>query len=227
MALYNLRYRFRRGLNKDKARTTALEPLYSRAPFRGSQLFRDTRFLVVDCEMSGLDVKNNHLLSIGWVAIENGRIVHSSAKHLLIHAEKGVGDSTRIHGLHERNIAGAKSVAAVLMLLIKQAQNAVLVFHHAPLDMQFLQKATQDVFHCPLLFTCLDTMAIEKQRITLQGKSISLRLGATRKRYGLPQAPQHNALADAVATAELLLAQISYIGKLETLKLGHLPLQVV
>ncbi|WP_075187092.1 3'-5' exonuclease [Teredinibacter haidensis] len=204
-----------------------MEDLYQQPPFSGSQMFRDTRFLVVDCEMSGLDVKMSHLLSIGWVAIENGRIVNSSAKHLLIHTEKSAGESTKIHGLHDRNIAGAKSVAAVLMLLMKQAKASILVFHHAPLDVKFLQKATQGVFRCPLVFTALDTMQIEKRRLQIQGKNDSLRLGETRKRYGLPAVTQHNALADAVATAELLLAQVNYISNMETLKLAHLPLLAI
>ncbi len=227
MVFYNISHRFKRWARKDKAQGTALSGLYEQHPFSRTQLFCDTRFLVVDCEMSGLDPKKCDLLSIGWVLIENGRIVNASAKHLLIHTDKGAGDSIKIHGLHDSNIAGAKSVAAVLMLLMKQMQDCIVVFHHAPIDIRFIQKATLEVFRCPLFFTSLDTMVLEKRRMQLQGKHHSLRLSECRKRYGLAPVNQHNALADARATAELLLAQMAYTGDVGTLKLGHLPLAAV
>jgi len=205
-----------------KSRGTPVEPLYDQALIDSSQPLKSTRFLVLDCEMSGLDVKRCHLLSLGWAVIEHGRIINSSGKHLLIHAEKGTGDSSKIHGLMDSSIAGARSAAAVLMLLIEQMQGAVLVFHHAPLDIRFLQKEAIENFHCPLLFTYLDTMHIEKRRIHIQGKTKGLRLSQCRERYGLVSGSQHNALADAVATAELLLAQASYLDRGDTLKLSDL-----
>ena len=56
------------------------------------------------------------------------------------------------------------------MLLMKQMPGSVLVFHHASLDVRFLQKATIETFRCPLLFSYVDTMVIEKRRLHLQGK---------------------------------------------------------
>ena len=222
--LYNLLYRYQQYRYKQEADNTPLQPLYTAPIIAMSQKVADTRFLVLDCEMSGLDPKKCQLLSIGWVLIERGRIVNSSAKHLLIHAERGTGDSSKIHGLLDSNIAGANSVATVLMLLMKQMPGSVLVFHHAKLDMRFLQKATLEMFRCPLLFSYVDTMAIEQRRLHLQGKNDGLRLVQCRQRYGLPSGVQHNALADAQATAELFLAQVSYVGKPETLRLAQLSL---
>ena len=222
--LYKLHYKYQHWRFHEKAVSTPLQPLYEQPVIQLSQLFSDTRFLVLDAEMSGLDHKNSQLLSVGWVMIENGRIVNATAKHLLIHADRGAGESSKIHGLLDSNLAGATSAAAVLMLLMKQIPSAVLVFHHAKLDMKFLQKATIENFRCPLLFSYVDTMAIEKRRLHLQGKSMSLRLAQCRERYGLPAGSQHDALADAQATAELFLAQASYLGKPEKLRLSELSL---
>lgn len=222
--LYNLFCRYQQYRYKQQTINSPLQPLYHAPVIPASQLFKDTRFLVIDCEMSGLDPKKCQLLSIGWVLIEHGRIVNSSAKHILIHADRGAGDSSKIHGLLDSNIAGANSVAAVLILLMKQIPGAVLVFHHAHLDIRFLQKATTETFSVPLLFSYVDTMEIEKKRIQLQGKTSSLRLSQCRQRYGLPEGAQHNALADALATAELLLAQASYLGKSDNLRLSDLSL---
>jgi len=222
--LYNLFCRYQRFRYKQEVINTPLQPLYDAPVISPSQLFDDTRFLVLDCEMSGLDPKKCQLLSIGWVLIEKGRIVNSSAKHVLIHADRGTGDSSKIHGLLDSNIAGANSVAAVLILLMKQIPGAVLVFHHASLDIRFLQNATKETFNYPLLFSYVDTMEIEKKRISLQGNIRGLRLAQCRQRYGLPDGAQHNALADAQATAELFLAQTSYLGKRESIKLSDLSM---
>lgn len=221
---YKLQQKFQHWRYHAKALATPLQPLYQQPIIRPSQLFFDTRFLVLDCEMSGLDPKKSQLLSIGWVLVERGRIVNASAKHLLIHADRGAGESSKIHGLIDSNLAGASSAAAVLMLLMKQIPGTVLVFHHAPLDMRFLQKSVIEYFRCPLLFSYVDTMLIEKKRIHLQGKTAGLRLAQCRDRYGLSSGSQHDALADAQATAELFLAQASYLGKQESLSLSDLSL---
>jgi DNA polymerase-3 subunit epsilon len=220
--LYNLQCRYRNRRFHKKAARTPVQPLYEQPCIKSSQHFASTRFLVVDCEMSGLDAKTCQLLSIGWVMIERGRIVNASARHILVHADRGAGDSSKIHGLMDSSLAGANSVAAVLILLIQQMQGTVLVFHHAPLDIRFLQNAANENFRCPMLFPYIDTMAIEKRRIHLQGKETGLRLAQCRERYGLVTGAQHNAMADAIATAELLLAQASYLEKGQGLKLSEL-----
>ena len=223
--LYKLQYQIQHWRYHKKAVGAPVQPLYEQPLIKASQAFASTRFLVLDCEMSGLDVKKSQLLSLGWVMIEHGRIVNASARHQLIHADRGAGDSSKIHGLLDSSLAGATSVASVLMLLIKHMQDAVLVFHHAPLDIRFLQKAAIENFRCPLLFSYIDTMLVEKRRVHLQGKTMGLRLSQCRERYGLTSSQQHNALADAQATAELLLAQASYLGKGHELKLSDLSVR--
>jgi DNA polymerase-3 subunit epsilon len=224
--LYSLKYQLKQWRYRKKAAGTPLQSLYEHPPIDASQRVLETRFLAVDCEMSGLDASSNQLLSIGWVVIEHGRIVNAKSRHLLIQTERGAGDSSRIHGLHDSSLAGANSLAAVLMLLIEQMPGTVLVFHHAGLDTRFIQNAALETFRCPLLFSYLDTLLIEKRRLKLQGKMSGLRLAQCRQRYGLVSGGQHNALADAQATAELFLAQISYTGALNTLRLSDLGLHV-
>ena len=53
-------------------------------------------------------------------------------------------------------------------------------------------------------------MALEEIRLQRQGKRNGLHLGDCRTRYYLPEYAAHNALIDAVATAELFLAQMRY-----------------
>ena len=63
--------------------------------------WRKVSFMVVDAEMSSMDVSVGELLSVGWVVVENGSIALGSAQHHLIRTERSVGQSATIHHLRE------------------------------------------------------------------------------------------------------------------------------
>jgi DNA polymerase-3 subunit epsilon len=72
-------------------------------------------------------------------------------------------------------------------------------------------RASIDIFGRAWWPHFIDTLATEKRRLTQTSdllKAGALTLGASRSRYGLPGYLGHNALIDAWATAELLLAQM-------------------
>jgi DNA polymerase-3 subunit epsilon len=67
-----------------------------------------------------------------------------------------------------------------------------------------------------MLLPVVDTLAIEKKKILQQQTHVTpdeLRLAECHSRYNLHAYPAHNALIDALASAELLLAQINRKGK--------------
>ena len=68
--LYKLQHKFQHWRFHKKAIGTPLQPLYEQPLIKARQKFADTRFLVLDCEMSGLDLKSCQLLSLGWTAVE-------------------------------------------------------------------------------------------------------------------------------------------------------------
>jgi len=177
--------------------------------------------------MTGLNPARDSLLSIGWVEVHGNRLLLETAQHYLIYSQAPVGNSASIHGLQDHQLAGARTEAKALTALVRQAQGKVLVFHHANLDLAFLQKAARQVLGCPLLLPFLDTMMIEKRRLALQNRNDSLQLNLCRDRYGLPPALAHNALADARATAELFLAQCTQINAGNNLKLGDLAIRCI
>jgi len=224
---YRLSCQLKRLKWSGKARKTLLAPLYQTGLPRQSQRVLDTRFLVIDCEMTGLNPARDQLLSIGWVEIEGNRLLLETAQHYLIYSQAPVGKSASIHGLQDHQLAGAKTAAKALTALVRQAQGKVLVFHHAGLDLAFLHKATMQVMGCPLLLPYIDTMMIEKRRLALQNRTDSLQLNLCRDRYGLPPALAHTALADARATAELFLAQCAQINAGNNLKLGDLAISCI
>lgn len=177
--------------------------------------------------MTGLSVERDTLVSIGWVNISNNMIDLASARHMRIYTQDPVGKSATIHGLFDHDIAGGTSIAQVLSLFAHAANGKVLVFHHAHLDVAFLQRAALSSIGCPLLFPYVDTMVNEQRRQALQNRTDSLQLNLIRTRYNLPDCLEHNALEDARATAELFLAQQARMGDEGKLRLKDLGMKYV
>lgn len=176
----------------------------------------ETDFLVADLEMSSLDSNEGEILSIGWVVISRGKIQLASAEHHLLKTKKSVGQSATIHNLRDCELQQGKNIMFVVERFLTLAAGKVLVFHHSPLDMAYLNKASTELFSSPMLLPIIDTLEIEKKKILRHKEHITpgeLRLAECRSRYNLPAYPAHNALMDALSAAELLLAQLDHKGK--------------
>ncbi|MBB6522426.1 exonuclease domain-containing protein [Pseudoteredinibacter isoporae] len=181
--------------------------------------FRELEFLALDLELTSLDPQSGDILSIGYVPIIEGFICPGEGRHCLISEHSGVGDSAIIHGIRDCDTDDGHTMEEALAELHQARQGRVLLLHHASLDLAFLAK--HDNSYSSLL--AVDTMRIEYQRRNRQGQAVanSLRLNQCRERYHLPTYKAHNALTDALATAELFLAQMSYMGGEERMSLGE------
>lgn len=170
---------------------------------------QNTPLIAVDLELTGLDKSEDRIIAIGWTQIDRGRIQVGSNMHLLVSAEQSVGRSAAIHELTDTEVAGGQDIQAGLEALFRAARGRVWVFHHAGLDVSFLKKACARWARIIPGFIVLDTMRIEyrqRKRREIPVKHGDLQLGSIRHQYGLPRYTAHNALNDAFATAELMLA---------------------
>lgn len=169
----------------------------------------DTPLISVDLELTGLDKGQNRIIAIGWTLIDRGRIRLGSNRHMLISADQSVGESAAIHELLDSDVAGGETLEKGLEALFSAARGRMWVFHHAGLDVSFLRKACQEWCGTIPGFIVLDTMRIEfrqRRRREVPVRQGDLQLGRIRSVYGLPAYTAHNALTDALATAELMLA---------------------
>lgn len=173
-------------------------------------------YLVLDMETSGLDGKQDQIVSVGWVCIHRGEIQLDSARHIVLE-NVAVGDSVGIHMITEADVlTQGKRQLSVLRYLRHLLRDRILVVHHAPMELGFLKPAWQVEGLSEFSVHWLDTLAIERGRAHRSQQPIQeggFRLAASRARYGLPEYQGHDALTDALATAELLLAQAAHLGK--------------
>ncbi|CUB06344.1 3'-5' exonuclease [Marinomonas fungiae] len=182
--------------------------------------WQEHSYFVLDMETTGLDPKQSHVISLGWVLIENGAIQLDTAQHLLLDSAQIDDVSVGIHMITDSDVQEqGRRHASVLRYLRQIMKDKVLVVHYSPLELGFLKSLWQTQPMPALAFDWIDTMQLEMQRRARLQEVIGeggYRLPACRERYGLPDYPGHDALTDAMATAELLLAQIAHFN-------GHEP----
>lgn len=179
-----------------------------KAQLRGR--WQDAPYIALDLETDGLEPQQDAILAIGWVPLTPPRIKLYEADYGVIKSDHQLSQSAVIHQLSESDMRSGEPLEKVLLRLAKRLHGAVLVAHHVPFDWVFLQRAfAMHGIECrPLAF--MDTLKIERNRQTRQKSWLQrgeLTLGACRERYDLPDMRQHHALSDAIACAELFLAQ--------------------
>ena len=189
--------------------------------------FRETEFLCVDLELTGLNPKKDEIISIGFVPIIQQKIDLSQAQYFLVRPEGQLpGQSVVIHGLTDDSLSQANLLEDVLPLVISALAGRVLLAHHVPIEIGFLNRACMRLYGYPLLVRAVDTLEIEKRTLLQRNQPIDggvLRLGKVRESYNLPRYRAHNALIDAISCGELFLAQAAHkVGVKEKLALREL-----
>ncbi len=177
----------------------------------------------LDFETSGLNPSEDHIVSVGYVSVEGGEIMLSSAQHRLIKINQALSEqSVVIHRITDDLSAAGEPLEKVIGELLIALAGKVMLAHNAKIETTFLKQACLKLFGESVDFPVIDTMKIARQWFERRNKEIvqgDLRLFNLRKRYGLPMYQAHNALSDAIATAELLQAQIEHMDSSKCLPL--------
>ncbi len=193
-------------------------------------LAKDQEYIIVDLETTGLDSEQDIILSIGWITLVDGKMDLSDARHFYIDDSSQINPETAvINHITPQMLEDGVPIHDAMSEFLHAAKGKILVAHACIVESQFFNQylgANYSTPAFPLLW--LDTMCIEKKLALAlnQGNETDVSLSETRRRYGLPEYHGHNALTDAVATAELLLAQTKRIDGSKTtvgqlFKLSH------
>ena len=171
---------------------------------------KDIVYTVFDTETTGLDAKNDEIISIGAVRIVNSKILSEEKFDRLIDPKMNIPlDSEKIHGINDEMVEGKPNIKEVLPLFYKFSEDTVLVAHNAAFDMKmFSMKETETgiKFDNPVLDTLLLALIVypmhEKHNLT-----------AIASFAGVDIVGRHSAMGDASATAEIFLKLIPLLAK--------------
>lgn len=186
--------------------------------------WRAARYLALDLETTGGDPARDDILSFGWVCLEGEEIRLATAKHRLVQPRRALNEaSVTIHRITDDRAAQGEPLETVLRDFLADLAGRVLIAHYSPTETGFVNAACQACYGGPLLTPVIDTLALARAEQTVHVPG-SLRLGALRARHHLPRYPLHHALSDALAAAELFLAQAHGRSRGGQLSLGRLLL---
>jgi len=191
---------------------------YLMVPFAAAKLRSDhVPFIALDLETTGLDATHDEILSIGSVTLQHGTIDLATARHQLVQPTRAIPEASAvIHQITDDTAATGLPLAEAMAALLPQLAGKVLLAHHAKVELGFLGRACQQLYGAPLLLPTVDTQYLQRRSWERRNHAYGgsdLRLGRLRERYQLPRYRAHDALIDAIATAELFLAQLAERGR--------------
>lgn len=168
--------------------------------------WREMRMVVVDVESSGLDLRRDRLIAIGAIAMCNGTVALGDSLEIVLRQEQISGkDNILIHGIGgEAQREGVPPVDALLTFLEYLGRDPLLAFHVA-FDDGMIRKALKHHLGLRLEHPWADLAYLAPALYAkLAGRCHSLDQWS--QQFGIGNYARHSALADALATAELMLA---------------------
>jgi DNA polymerase III subunit epsilon len=172
----------------------------------------ETEFVVFDSETTGFNVKKgDRIVSISAVRLKNGRIDLSDIFHALVNPNRDIPSETAvIHEILPRMVEGKPAIENVLPDFIHYVGSAVLVAHHAWLDMSFLNHEMIRLFGFPFQNVVVDTAILDQVLVVKRTPSsmrgtikINSLLSSLAERYHVSIEEDHSSFGDALVTAQI------------------------
>jgi DNA polymerase-3 subunit epsilon len=176
----------------------------------GSRPWRQASWCAVDLELTGLDARVDHIVAIGAVPIERGRVLRDQALYTLVRTRRpSQPGALRLHRLDAAELERAPSLAEALGLLAGVLQGRVPVFHTAAVERAFLEPALRA--RGLRLGPCADTEVLGRLWLASRDGAAprALPLARLAAQLGQNHARPHHALGDALATAHAFVALAS------------------
>lgn len=163
----------------------------------------DANFIVIDVETTGNNPRDNRIIDIAAVAVNNGQIVEEFSS--LVNPHQFIPFFiTQMTGITNEAVFYAPEPAAIAPKLLGffHKPNAVFVAHNANFDFSFVNETFYRI-HLPKLdIPVLDTLKLAKRLLAdAQKKSV----GNLAHYFGIRIRNRHTAMGDAKATAKILL----------------------
>ncbi|HET9551574.1 MAG TPA: 3'-5' exonuclease [Anaeromyxobacteraceae bacterium] len=181
-----------------------------------SPAWDDVVYWSLDIETGGLDSRRDPIIAVGMLPIRGGIIKLGEAYRTLVRPEAGREirpESVRAHQLLEGEVREAPPLAEVLREVDRRMREGALLVHHQAVDVQFLKRAYDR--HGlrwpspPVVDTVELILKLGRKKKFLHPheptEGPATNLSEARRRHGLPEYQAHDALTDAIATAELFL----------------------
>ena len=199
----------------EKTNASAMRLFLSKPFPTNKKSIYDVDIVSLDLETTGLDPTKDKIISIGLVSIENLEIKLASCWHQIIQAKKSISEqSVVIHQITDDKAKTGMSIEQAIPLLLERLAGKVILVHNGNVEQGFINKICQALYDCDFVIPIIDTQVLAKRSLDRRNavyKNNDLRLFNLRRQFKMPDYKAHNALMDAIATAELFLAMVNEI----------------
>lgn len=170
------------------------------------QPFSASRLVVVDVESSGLDVRKDHLIAIGAVAVVDGRIALSDSLDIVLQQSRvSEKDNILIHGIGGEAQRLGMPPAEALLTFLEYLGKSPLVAFHVAFDQSMIGRAVKTHLGFRFVHAWADLAYVAPAlypQLARRYRSLDQWMAF----FQIGNYARHSALADAMATAELLLS---------------------
>ena len=164
----------------------------------GQGLLEDV--VVFDLETTGFNPRDNRIIEVGAVKIQNGDIVDRFS--CFVNPETGIEPKiTELTGITNAMVRDAEKIETVLPRFLEFCAGAVLVAHNAQFDIGFV-RANADRLSVPFSPTYIDTVEMSRGALPNLQKH---KLNIVAKELGISLEGHHRAVNDAEATAQIYM----------------------
>ena len=168
-----------------------------------------TRYIVVDVETSGLNMNKDRLISIGAVAVVDGKLDLNDAFQVILRQDQAsTRENILIHGIGgSAQVSGMDPVEA-LLLFLQYIGKSPLVAYHAFFDQSMIDKAMREYLGIDFGRSWIDIAWVLPDFFQYRTDT-RVSLDDWLQLFGIENILRHNAVSDAFATARLLQVAIA------------------
>jgi DNA polymerase-3 subunit epsilon len=171
------------------------------------------RMVVVDVEASGLDPTSDRLISVGAVAVQGGLARLDESFETVLRQEQASDDrNILVHGIGGSAQLRGRDPASGLVDFLGFAGKAPLVAFHADFDRILIERTAAATLRMKPDNAWLD-LALLAPALFPDHERTARTLDDWLQLFGIHNHDRHDALADALATAQLLLVVLAAAGR--------------
>ncbi|MBE0407789.1 3'-5' exonuclease [Psychrobacter sp. AOP22-C1-22] len=167
------------------------------------------QWVAIDCEMTGLNPKKHHLLSVAAIHINDNTIDTGNGMHLVCKPPVMPDrDTIVIHGLRTADVEHGMSYDDMLALLLPFIGNRPIVGFCTQIDTAFLNPLVKRYMGTALPNEIIDLRHLYSRRMSGQTQGLSSQaqhLTNILAHYNIPELGAHDAYNDALMTAMAFL----------------------
>ena len=165
-------------------------------------------YVVFDTETTGLNPKEDEILSIGAVKIKGNKILTSQTFEVYLKNLKEINSkSIEIHGIRACDLHNARDSSEAIKEFLKFIGSRPLIGYYLEFDVAMVNKYIKPMLGITLPNKMIEVSEIyfEKEITLIPQGNIDLRFDTILKNYDIPNMGVHNAVNDAIMTAMIYL----------------------